>query len=623
MRRAKKFPGQKQVLFFGKLFCCAAFDYNLMTGHATENEEAWTVVVEGMGNRTGMRVKTESHVWGKKEIWQGAALLGGAALLSKLIGTLQKIPLQNLAGDEVFGLYSAVYALAVMWMTLASAGIPVAVSVLVAERSAKGDEQGAERVRRWALALLGVSGLLTFGVLWLGADWFAKWMGLESAAAAIRMSSLALLFAPATAVLRGYRQGKMQMVRPAVSQLAEQIARVAFMLVALMWALQAAWSPSATAAAVHGGLAVGATAGLIAMLWVTNDQRSQRNRPIVIHSSGARKSFIKDASAGSSIRIVKWPESRTDILKRMIAVAIPVAIASVVAPLFGLIDAFSIPRFLRHEEIEAAWTMAQFGVYNRGVALLQLVIMAAAGAASALVPALTAAKARGDDEEFKTRALFTLRLAWWLGCASAIGLTILASPINTALFADGSGTSAMAIVAFAAIGGTLQAASAALLQGIGDLKSPAVNLAAAALLKLTLNAVLVPAYGIRGAAAALALAFAAAAVLNALSLRQRVPLPAPRVSRAWRSTAALAAMAAAVALLALALGTLFAALPARVAALLVALPGVAVGAAVFAAALVALGAISPQQWRELPGISGSKLETYLLRIHSLTHRGPK
>jgi O-antigen/teichoic acid export membrane protein len=565
-----------------------------------------------------MRAEYERGTTGKKALWQGAALLGGAALLSKLIGTLQKIPLQNMAGDEVFGLYSAVYALAVMWMTLASAGIPVAVSVLVAERTAHGDEQGAGRVLRWSIGLLGMSGLIMFGLLWLGADRFASWMGLESAAPAIRMSSLALLFAPATAVLRGYSQGQMQMLRPAISQLTEQVARVAFMLAALFWAVHASWPPSSTAAAVHGGLATGAVAGLIAMLWTWG---SLRNKPIVIRSTEARKTFGTSGTSVASViavRVVKMPETRRTLLKRIATVAVPVAIASIVAPLFGLIDAFSIPRLLQQKNIEAIWSIAQFGIYNRGVALLQLVTMGAAGAASAIVPALTAARARGDNAEYKTRAQFALRLAWWIGGASAVGLALLASPINKALFADDNGTAAMAIIAFAAIGGTLQAVSAALLQGMGDLRSPAVNLAAAALLKLTLNAVLVPAYGIRGAAAAMAMAFAIAAVLNALSLRQRVPLPAPRASLAWRSIAALAAMAAAVALLALGLGTLTAALPARVAALLVALPGVLVGAAVFAAALVALGAVSPQQWRELPGLSGSRIDGWLLRLHTLT-----
>ncbi len=555
--------------------------------------------------------------------------MGGAALLAKLIGTLQKIPLQNLAGDEVFGLYTAVYALAVMWMTLASAGIPVAVSALVAEKAAKGDEEGARRVVRWAGALIGLIGLIMFAALWLGADAFARWMGLDAAAPAIRMSSLALLFSPVAAVLRGYHQGRMRMLAPALSQLAEQIARVAFMLVALAIALNGAWSASATAAAVHGGLATGAAMGLLVMAAISVREGRKPGRPIPIRSSGAKKSFGKAAetvavgkrhggAGGNPIGRVVVIEPRAALVKRIIRVAVPVAAASIVAPMFALIDAFSIPRLL---DQGGEWALAQFGVYSRGVALLQLVVLGVSGAAAALVPALTAARTRGDEAELAGRARFALRLAWWFGCAAAAGLALLAVPINTALFGDDSGSVAMALVGLAAVGGTLQAVSAALLQGIGELRAPAVNLAAAALLKLSLNVALVPQHGIAGAAAAMAIAYAIAATLNALSLRQRVQLPAPRAPLAWRSVAALAAMAAAVALLAHGLGGLIAAvMPARAAALLVALPGVALGAAVFAAALVALGAVAPHEWRELPGISGTRLDRLMLRIRNLTHR---
>lgn len=551
----------------------------------------------------------------KKALWQGAALLGGAALITKVIGTLQKIPLQNMAGDETFGLYSAVYALAIMWITLASAGVPVAVSVLVAERVAIGDEHGARRVLRWSLGLLGISGLLMFAILFIGAEQFAHWMGVDAAAPAIRMSSIALLFAPATAVLRGYRQGRMEMLQPAVSQVVEQLARVAFMLIALIYAVRAAWSSEATAAAVHGGLAAGALAGLAAMLWFLPWRR--RGSFVIGGKTKAEAGAGGGPLHSGTSRKIQYPESRGKLLRRIAAVAVPVALASIVAPLFGLIDAFSIPRLLgEHADGISAFSLAEFGIYNRGIALNQLVIMAAAGAAAALVPAMTAARARGDDAELASRAVMTGRLAWWFGTAAAAGLALLAGPINVSLFSNDLGTGAMAIIAIAAAGGTLQAVSSALLQGLGDMRSPAVNLAAAALFKLTLNAVLVPTFGIRGAAAAMAAAFGAAALLNALSLRQRVNLPAPRLDVAWRSAAALAVMAAAVAATALALGALTGALPARAAALLTALPGIALGAAVFAAALVAFGAVAPREWRELPGISGSRVDAWLQRIHT-------
>ncbi|WP_219643900.1 oligosaccharide flippase family protein [Cohnella sp. CFH 77786] len=553
-----------------------------------------------------------------KRILQGAALLGGAALVSKLIGTVQKIPLQNYAGDEVFGLYSAVYALAVMWMTLAAAGVPTAVSALVAEREAEGDESGAQRIVRWSLGLLCASGLAAFAALQFGAPLFADWMGAQGAEAAIRTSSIALLVAPATAVLRGYRQGQMRMLRPAVSQVADQTARVAFMLVMLAWAVSSGWSAPAVAAAVHGGLAAGAVAGLAAMLW---PERSRKDEGVWIPGSGAKKTFSANPGERPT-RIVFLPESRKALVRSIIGVALPVAAASVVAPLFGLIDAFTIPRLLQQEGADPAQSLALFGVYNRGIALLQLVLMGAAGAAAALVPALTASRARGGDAaDAADKAANALRWAWWLGGAAAIGLALLASPIDVALFADDAGSLAIALLAPAAVFGTVQAVSGGLLQGRGDLRSPAVNLAVAAVFKLALNALLVPAYGITGAAAGMVGAYAAAALLNALSLRQKLAVPSVRLAAAWRPAAALAVMAAAVAAAALTLGALTHGLPARAGALLTALPGVAVGAAVFAGALIAAGAVGPRQWRELPGCAaGSRMDAWLTRLQAAAGR---
>jgi O-antigen/teichoic acid export membrane protein len=554
----------------------------------------------------------------RRLILKGAALLGGAALISKVIGTLQKIPLQNYAGDEVFGLYSAVYALAVMWMTLAAAGVPTAVSVLVAEREADGDEPGAQRVVRWSLGLLCFSGLLAFAVLQGTADWFAVWMGLPEAAPAIRTSSIALLFAPAAAVLRGYRQGQMSMIRPALSQVIEQIARVAFMLFMLVWAIQAGWNAPAVTAAVHGGLAAGAVAGFAAMLWPDNWRRS---RTISIRPSSGKK-HTSIGAGGSPMRILQWPESRRALVRRIVMVALPVAAASVVAPLFGLIDAFSIPGLLQREGVGGGESIALFGVYNRGIALLQLVLMAAAGAAAALVPAMTATRARGEDPSAAVNgAVFSLQLAWWFGGGAAIGLALLAVPINIALFSDAAGSQAIALMAPAAIFGTLQAVNGGLLQGRGDLRSPAVNLGVAAVFKLALNAALVPAYGINGAAISMVAAYAAAALLNALSLRQKQAIPYARFRTAWRPAAALTVMAAAVALTAFGLEALLDGMPDRAEAVLVALPGTAVGMLAFAAALIAAGALGPQQWREIPGFAaGSRTDRWLERLQAAVRR---
>ncbi|CAM3959640.1 oligosaccharide flippase family protein [Cohnella lubricantis] len=627
--------GEREASFGGDTFGESESSERTGSGMSNGETSIEDIPVEGAGAGTASAGRPAPSGMRAVSMARGAAWLGGAALLSKLIGTLQKIPLQNLAGDRVFGLYSAVYALAVMWMTLAAAGIPVAVSALVAERTAAGDEQGARRVLRWSAGLLSVTGLVAFALLQWGAGLFADWMGASEAEDAIRTSSLALLFAPLTAVLRGYSQGRMDMRLPALSQLAEQSARVAFMLVLLFWALHGAWSAGSTAAAVHGGLAAGAAAGLLAMLWAQRGERrlaAASSARVAIDASGKDKN--EDAAAPPT-------EKRLALLKRIAGVALPVAAASVVVPLFGLIDTFTVPRLLQNAGDTSAEALSAFGQYNRGIALLQLIVMAAGGAAAAVVPALTAARTRGDTAGQREQAAFAMRLAWLFGAAAAVGLALLAEPVNVALFADGSGTLAMALLAFAALGGALQAVGAALLQGLGDVRSPALILAAAVLLKAALNAALAPAFGIAGAAIAALAAYAAAAALNARALRRRLAQqPRARAAAAsaagsasaagcasatgahagaggaaWRAALALAAMAAAVALLRLALGALTGGLPARAAALLTALPSIAAGALVYAAALAALGAVGPRQWRALPGLGGgSAADRLLLRL---------
>lgn len=553
-----------------------------------------------------------------KIVLQGAALLSGAALISKIIGTLQKIPLQNLGGDEVFGLYSAVNALAVMWMTLAAAGVPTAVSVLVAEKEASGNEFGARRVVRWAMGLIVASGLAAFAVMQACAPLFAGWMGAPDAAAAIRTSSVALLFAPCAAVLRGIRQGQMSMIRPAVSQVAEQMARVAIMLAMLLYALSAGWQAPAVAAAVHGGLAAGAAAGLAVMLWP--DRRRKAAAPF-IRAARQRREDAGESGGLARKPKVYWQEPGRVLVRRILAVAFPVAAASAVVPLMALIDAFQVPRLLQGAGEASA--MAAFGVYNRGIAILQLVLVAASGAAAALVPAWTGGRIRGDasGEDTAARALTALRMAWWLGGAAAIGLAILAEPINVMLFANGAGSMAMVLLSPALAFGAVQAASSGLLQGLGDMRSPAVNLAVAVVFKLALNILLVPVYGIDGAALGMTLAYGAAALLNALSLRQRLPLPGLRLSQAWRPAAALVLMAAVVQGAALGLEALSAGLPARAAALIVALPAVAIGILTLVAGLIASGAVGPAWWRQLPGCAaGSRMDAALLRLHTALRR---
>ena len=67
---------------------------------------------------------------------KSAFILTIASLLSKILGSIFRIPLQNIAGDEVLGIFSLVYPVYMVALFLSVAGIPTAISKLIAEARA-------------------------------------------------------------------------------------------------------------------------------------------------------------------------------------------------------------------------------------------------------------------------------------------------------------------------------------------------------------------------------------------------------------------------------------------------------------------------------------------------------
>ncbi|CAM4517396.1 O-antigen/teichoic acid export membrane protein [Paenibacillus endophyticus] len=526
----------------------------------------------------------------------GVVLMAGAALLSKLIGVFQKIPLQNLAGDRVFGIYNAVYPFYQLAAVLATAGLPTAVSLLIAERLRKGnDPEGVRRTLYAALLLLGVTGIVAFGLMWSGAETTAGWIGDSDTAGAIRSVSFALLLSPFVAALRGYAQGLGRMGLSAASQVVEQMIRVGTMLLVLALSWSAGWEESTIAAGVMSGSAFGACAALVVL---------------GLQSWRARRREKLSPQAGLL---------RAE-MKKLAMIALPVALGAAVVPVLGVVDAFMVPRLLQEGGATEAESMSLFGIYSRAQPLVQLVVMVAGAAAAALVPGLVLARMRGAYSQLRVQLSFAERASWAIGAAAALGLVMLAEPLNRMLYQDSAGTFSFALVGCTALAGSVNAITAPVLQGLGAVRVPAVLLLVAALLKGVFNAVLVPLYGIEGAASAGIAALTAAALLGTLAVRFKAAEAGASLAGSWGArrgagegrrpllgsaaagtALALAVMAAALAVAERALGAALGGLPPRAAAAALALTCVAVGACAFGAAALRGGAVSARELRALPG----------------------
>lgn len=450
---------------------------------------------------------------------QGAFILGAAAVLSKLIGTLQKIPLQNMGGDAVFGIYNTVYPFYMMIITIAAIGFPAAVSKYVAEYESEGRTEDAHRLLRLSSVVLVLFGLFLGLLMYICAPMIGQWIGSRQVVPALRAGAFALVFIPWMSVLRGYFQGLHEVMPTAISQIIEQTVRVGVMIALLLYMVRIGATADMIAAGALLGSAAGGAAGLmVTLLYWHGHIRSYRRGKREGEYHGPVRSVLQDA-AGVQAGVDK--ERAGILIRRLLAYGIPVCLSSLAVPLIGLVDTFTVPRLLASSGLGENLAMVEFGIYNRGLPLVQLVTMLAASMSVLFIPSLAEAKFQGEMNRAQGQIRMALRWFWLIGITASIGLAVLAEPINIMLYEDAAGTMTMRVIAFTAAGGTLSTITAALLQGMGIVRAPALHLLAAAGLKLLLNLLLVPPFGITGAAVAGVAAHVVAAGLNLLLLSRR------------------------------------------------------------------------------------------------------
>lgn len=537
------------------------------------------------------------------KLLKGAAMLSIAAILTKLLGTLQKIPLQNIGGDVVFGIYNTVYPFYMVMITLAIAGIPTAISKFVAEREAAGDSQGSQDVLRISSVMLIGTGAVFGAGMYFGAPIVAEWIGNRQLMPALRSIAPALFVIPMAAALRGYFQGLQDMVPTAVSQVIEQAVRVTVMICFLFYLTNMNASESLLAGAAMGGSAAGGLAALIVMLLYLISHKRNRRTINEIPSSLLQTKEKRNT--------YKKQQSRWNLCRDIFIYAIPICFAALAMPLISLVDTFTMPRMLTQGGMDEIESMLHMGIYNRGIPLVQLVTMFATSLSVLFIPAMAELKFNKDGLGIQRGSTLTLRWFWLLGLAATVGLVILAEPINIMLYQNELGSDTMRWIAATAAPATMMTVSAALLQGLGSVKAPALHLMAAAVLKTGLNIWLVPELGINGAAVAAITAYTLAAVLNIILLLKLTGIRLQMASAGLKPLFVVGLMACTVIGLLLLLKTL--GMPeGRLYAMVESLLGVSIGAVVFVLGVLKTGLLTEQEMMNIPRI-GPKL-IRLLRL---------
>lgn len=520
---------------------------------------------------------------------RGAVLLAGAAMLTKFLGSIYTIVLQNIIGDHGMGLFQMAYPIYATLLAIATAGFPVAISKLVAEQVAAGDLLGAKKVLRTSAWLLSAAGLCAFLALYLFAPEWARVAGDPQSALAIRAISPALLVVPVLSAFRGYFQGYQWMDPTASSQVVEQLIRVATIVGLSYFFVHRGLSESTSAAGATFGAVTGAFAGLCVIFWYWR----RRHRYIPASTDTGTRSG--------------------PVMKRLIYYALPISLGALIVPLMHNVDVLTVVNLLKGSGEDQSLATTQFGLLSgRAFKLMMLPTTLAAGIGVAVMPAISEASALGHRALVNDRIDMAIRLTVLLALPATAGLFLAAKPMNIALFTDDAGTAAIQVLALSILFASLQTTTGALLQGGGWFYRPVLYLFVACLVKLGCNLLFVPHFGIVGAAIATGLSYVVASGLNLRAVYRRFGTVA---IRAWfyKPMIATTIMMGAVFALERQWEILGGPALGRLAAAVATLVILGVGVAVYFFAILLSGTLSETELQAIPSV-GPKLVAFCRRV---------
>ena len=170
------------------------------------------------------------------QMLRGTAWLTASNFISRLLGAIYIIPWYIWMGTyaaKANGLFTMGYNIYAWFLLISTAGIPVAVAKQVAKYNTMREEEHSFALIRSFLSFMTGLGLVFALVLYLFSPWLADLSGVGKDLIPIMQSlAWAVLIFPSMSVIRGFFQGMNNLKPYAMSQIAEQVIRVIWMLLA-------------------------------------------------------------------------------------------------------------------------------------------------------------------------------------------------------------------------------------------------------------------------------------------------------------------------------------------------------------------------------------------------------
>lgn len=443
---------------------------------------------------------------------KGAAILAATSIVCKVLGVLFRVFAIRILGEQGMYFYEKVYPTYSWLLIISSSGIPIAISRMVAARIARGAFSEADKVFRKAFWMLFALGTVTTAVMFLGADFIARYL-LDSHEPGMRYSLMAL--APAlffTSILcayRGYLQGLQRMNGTSISQLAEQVFKMLFGLsLAAALARRYAGTPFASAAGSVGIL-----------LGVTISE--------VLAIAAIYPVYRKERSALPPECVSAKQSEDEHIIRTLLSIAVPITLGASILPIANVLDSAMITRLLISSGIKPPQAERLYVILCTYVrSIINLPAGLSTSLAMAAVPAIATAAARNNGDDVRQLSAMSIKLAMAIGVPCAVGLSVLARPIIFLLYGSILPTSLdiavslMHVAAFTVVFISLSQTATGALQGVGKQRLPVYFLLIGGLTKILINIICIriPGINVLGAVFSNLACYGIAGILDTVAL---------------------------------------------------------------------------------------------------------
>jgi len=410
---------------------------------------------------------------GSEKLVRGSFMMMISYILFRVGGYFYRFLMSRLLGPEGYGLLGLTIPFQGIFQILSAGGLPPAIAKYVSQYKALDDYDQVRQVIFTSLKFMVILGIFFSLVMFFSADWIANSV-FHKPLATYPLQAVALItpFSVIVGAFRGAFQGFYKMEYIVATRAVEQVFMITMAVVLVSIGFYAAGAVMGTAI---GFLASAAAAFLIfrKFLW----------------------KYLPEPEPEKKLGF--WDELK--LIKTLLAFSIPVIITALSEMAIYDISTFVIGSYMATKYV---------GYYTAADPIARLPLVISLSVATAVLPAASEAAALKDKGLLKNYIVQSYRYVILLVLPLCIGIAIFATPLMGILFGSEfvPGAEALSILVIGMTFYTLFMVSASISQGIGYPRLPMMILLIGTAINLGLNLLLVPLYGIVGAALATTIA---------------------------------------------------------------------------------------------------------------------